>query len=100
MMCSAEIYISKSSPNLEKADGHEDEAVRGDPAMEDLIEVPLKEELLEDEDELGEDRVASLVLFDELSAPHSIVHVEADVHLHLRVAVGQLHDRHLESPQL
>ena len=60
-----------------------------------LVEIVLEEELLEDVGELGEGGVALLVELDQLGGAQPVVHVEADVHADLRLAVSHLHDRHL-----
>ena len=62
-----------------------------------LVEIVLEEELLEDVGEFGEGGVALLVQLDQLGGAQPVVHVEADVHADLRLAVGHLHDRHLRA---
>lgn len=42
---------------LQKADGHENKTVGADPSSEDLIQIPLQEELLQDEDQRRQDSV-------------------------------------------
>ena len=63
----------------------------------------LQEELLEDVGKFGEGGVALLVELDQLGGAQTVVHVEADVHADVRLAVRHLHDGHLQNstkPQL
>ena len=55
----------------------------------------LQQELLEDVGEFGEGGVALLVELDQLGGPQPVVHVEADVHADVGLAVGHLDDGHL-----
>ena len=61
-----------------------------------LVEITLKEELLEDVDELGERREAALEVLDQLGRLDAVEQVERDVHLDVRQPVRQLDDRDLQ----
>lgn len=60
-----DIQISNKAPaatgscwrHLQEADDHEDEAVGADPSREDLVQVPLQQELLQHEDQVRQHRV-------------------------------------------
>ena len=61
-----------------------------------LVEITLKEELLEDVDELGERGEAALEVLDQLGRLDAVEQVERDVHLDVRQSVRQLDDRDLQ----
>ena len=61
-----------------------------------LVEITLKEELLEDVDELGERGEAALEVLDQLGRLDAVEQVERDVHLDVRQPVRQLDDRDLQ----
>ena len=56
----------------------------------------LQQELLEDVGEFGEGGVALLVELDQLGGPQPVVHVEADVHADVGLAVSHLDNGHLQ----
>ena len=61
----------------------------------DLVEIVLQEELLQDVGEFRQGGVALLVELDQLGGPQPVVHVEADVHADVGLAVSHLDYGHL-----
>ena len=61
----------------------------------DLVEISLKQKLLQDVDELRQGREPLLEVLDQLDRSQAVGHVEADVDLDVSQPVGQLDDRNL-----
>uniref|UniRef100_A0A182JF98 Uncharacterized protein n=1 Tax=Anopheles atroparvus TaxID=41427 RepID=A0A182JF98_ANOAO len=79
---------------LQKAYAHQDQRVGRDAAGEYFVQVALQQELLQHQHQLFQHRIVTLVALYKLGRLHARLHVERNVHLDLRLPVGQLHDRH------
>lgn len=78
---------------LQEADTHQYQRVGRNAPGEHLVQIPLQQELFQHQHQLGEHRVFSLEVLDQLGRLHPGLHVEGDVHLDLGFPVGQLDDR-------
>ena len=67
--------------------------------MTDLVEIVLQQELLEDVGEFRQGRVPLLVELDQLGGPQPVVHVEADVHADVGLAIRHLHYGNLQESE-
>jgi hypothetical protein len=83
--------------NLQEAYGEQNETVRADAAGEDFVEVPLQEEMLQHHHQRSQHWELFFEIGDQLGRADAVLHVEADVHLHFRLLLGQFNNRNLKA---
>ena len=79
---------------LEEADNKEDESVGADSPVKHLVQISLRQELLQNQNQFGQNGVLVDEVDDDFNPFHPGRSVETDVHFDLRLLVGELYDGH------